>query len=218
MAENENTPQPVSLDAAMFAVADAGQGASASAKPAPKKAIKRNWIAAGIVAAVVVVAGAGLWAWHETPSFCGSLCHSPMDAYVDTYYSEDPGMLASAHAAADETCLSCHEPKLTEQVGEAMKWIADDYPMTADGTMLVTGVDLASEEFCATSGCHSMTDVVAQTWGFEENDAKYNPHSSHQDLALTCGDCHKAHETSVLVCNECHSLNMPEGWEAPNAA
>ena len=78
--------------------------------------------------------------------------------------------------------------------------------------------NMASEEFCAKSGCHDMDDVVDSTWGFEGNDEKFNPHSSHQDLALECGDCHKAHEKSVLMCNQCHKLNMPEGWEAPNAA
>ena len=42
---------------------------------------------------------------------------------------------------------------ITEQVGEVMKWTSDDYPMTADGTKLADGADMASEEFCAKSGC-----------------------------------------------------------------
>lgn len=213
MAEDEKSPKSDAL-AGEAALSDS---AAAPTAAAPRRTLKRSWVTAGVIALVAVVAGAGFWVWHETPSFCNSVCHSPMDAYVDTYYSDDPGMLVTAHADAGETCLSCHEPVLTEQVGEAVKWLADDYPLTADGTMLATGADFASEEFCAESGCHDMADVVAQTWGFEENDEKYNPHSSHQDLALSCGDCHKAHETSVLVCNQCHSLNMPEGWEAPNA-
>ena len=48
---------------------------------------------------------------------------------------------------------------ITEQVGEVMKWTSDDYPMTADGTKLADGADMASEEFCAKSGCHDMDDV-----------------------------------------------------------
>ena len=63
-----------------------------------------------------------------------------------------------------------------------MKWTSDDYPMTADGTKLADGADMASEEFCAKSGCHDMDDVVASTWGFEGNGEQFNPHSSHQDL------------------------------------
>ena len=174
MAEDEKISQP-------------GEDAQA---PSPKRKAKRGWIIGGVVAAVIVVAGAGFWVWHETPSFCNAICHSPMDSYVDTYYSGDQGMLVTS----------------------------DDYPMTADGTKLADGADMASEEFCAKSGCHDMDDVVASTWGFEGNGEQFNPHSSHQDLALECGDCHKAHEKSVLMCNQCHKLNMPEGWEAPNAA
>lgn len=147
MAEDEKFSQP-------------GEGAQA---PSPKRKAKRGWIIGGVVAAVIVVAGAGFWVWHETPSFCNAICHSPMDSYVETYYSGDQGMLVTAHAEAGNNCLSCHEPVITEQVGEVMKWVADDYPMTADGAKLADGADMASEEFCAKSGCHDMDDVVAST-------------------------------------------------------
>ena len=90
--------------------------ASQPGAPAPKRKAKRGWIVGGVIAAVIVVAGAGFWVWHETPSFCNSICHSPMDAYVDTYYSGDKGMLVTAHAEAGNNCLSCHEPIITEQV------------------------------------------------------------------------------------------------------
>ena len=118
MAEDEKFSRP-------------GEGAQA---PSPKRKAKRGWIIGGVVAVVIVVAGAGFWVWHETPSFCNAICHSPMDSYVDTYYSGDQGMLVTAHAEAGNNCLSCHEPVITEQVGEVMKWTSDDYPMTADGT------------------------------------------------------------------------------------
>ena len=120
MAEDEKFSQP-------------GEDAQA---PSPKRKAKRGWIIGGVVAAVIVVAGAGFWVWHETPSFCNAI-------YVDTYYSGDQGMLVTAHAEAGNNCLSCHEPVITEQVGEAMKWVADDYPMTADGTKLADGADMA---------------------------------------------------------------------------
>ena len=195
-----------------------------AAKPAPKKGMTRGRIVTAVVVAVIIVAGCGMFAWHNSPSFCGTVCHTPMSKYVADFEAGlvDGGstaMLAAYHGAdADMNCLSCHEPVITEQVGEVMKWTSDDYPMTADGTKLADGADMASEEFCAKSGCHDMDDVVASTWGFEGNGEQFNPHSSHQDLALECGDCHKAHEKSVLMCNQCHKLNMPEGWEAPNAA
>lgn len=188
---------------------------SAEAEPAKKVARKNKWIVVGVVAAVLVLAGAGFWVWHEQPSFCNAICHSPMDKYVESYYEGDAGKMVTAHADAGETCLSCHEAKLTTQVSEVMAWVSDSYPMGEDG-MLATGKEFATEEFCTNGGCHNMNDVVNATWGFAGNDEKYNPHSSHQDNNLECGDCHKVHETSTLYCAKCHDLNLPEGWEATN--
>lgn len=187
------------------------QKAAGDQQPSAKRPAKKKWIVLGVVVAVIVVAGAGFWAWHNTPGFCNSICHSPMDAYVESYSSGDPGKLVTAHAEAGDSCLDCHEAELTTQVSEVMAWVADSYPM--DGDMLASGKEFASEEFCARPECHNMDEVTAETWGFEGNDAKYNPHSSHQDYALECGDCHKVHEKSTLVCNDCHDLNVPEGWE-----
>ena len=205
-------------------------GAPAAAAPAPgsasgtapKKPRRRGWIVAGVVAAVIVVAGAGFWVWHEQPSFCNAICHSPMDYYVETYDDGNPQLGVTAHAKAGEACLDCHTAELTTQVAEVCAWVSDTYPMTEDGTMLATGKQFASEEFCARPECHhaagtSFDEITANLWGFADNDEKYNPHASHQDMALECGDCHKIHENQVLVCNECHDLTLPEGWEAPNA-
>ena len=180
--------------------------------PTAKK--KRNkWLIPGVIVAVIAVLAVGFTVWHNTPGFCNAICHSPMDPYVASYSSGDEGMLVTAHAKENVNCLACHEAKLTEQISEAMAWVADDFATDENG-MLVPRVDFASEEFCARSGCHNMNEVVANTKGFLGNDEKFNPHSSHQDLALQCGDCHKVHEQSVLVCNECHALTAPEGWEA----
>lgn len=129
--------------------AAAAGSATAAGGPAPKKRPKRGWIVAGVVAAVIVVAGAGFWVWHEQPSFCNAICHSPMDYYVETYDSGDPQLGVTAHAKAGESCLDCHTAELTTQISEAMAWVSDNYPMTEDGTMLATGKQFASEEFCA---------------------------------------------------------------------
>ena len=121
---------------------------------------------AGTVAVVLVLAGAGFWVWHEQPSFCNAICHSPMDNYVESYTSGDAGMLVTQHAEAGKNCLDCHNPVITEQLTEVCTWVADDYPMTDDG-MLNTGKEIATEEFCTNDGCHNMSDVVNATWGFE---------------------------------------------------
>ena len=52
-------------------------------KPSGKRRGRRWPIVVGVIAAVVVAAGAGFWVWHEQPSFCNAVCHDPMDAYVD---------------------------------------------------------------------------------------------------------------------------------------
>ena len=67
-----------------------GQGIAGDA-PSPKRPVQKKWIVLGVVVAVIVVAGAGFWAWHNTPGFCNAFCHSPMDAYVETLRLERSG-------------------------------------------------------------------------------------------------------------------------------
>lgn len=217
MVDKENGADAPGANPTEPAASESGDAAAGRTPDMPQpKRTKRGWIVAGVIVAVVLVAGIGAWVWHEQPSFCNAICHSPMDKYVETYGEGDPGKLVTQHAAAGDTCLSCHEAEFTTQVSEAMAWVSDSYPLDEATGMLATGKEFATEEFCARSGCHSMDEVVTSTWGFEGNDEKYNPHSSHQDYALECSDCHKVHEKSTLVCNECHALTAPEGWEAPN--
>ena len=58
------------------------KAAEQTAKPAPKKAMTRGRIVAAVVVAVVILAGCGMFAWHNSPSFCGTVCHTPMSKYV----------------------------------------------------------------------------------------------------------------------------------------
>lgn len=46
-----------------------------------------------VVAAVAVAAVGGFAVWHNQPSFCNSICHTPMNAYVESYYNTDGTML-----------------------------------------------------------------------------------------------------------------------------
>ena len=78
-----------------------------TAEPAAQKKKKKWPIVVGVVVAVLVVAGAGFWVWHEQPSFCNAICHSPMDKYVETYGAGDPGM---SPARPPLTCGATRSP------------------------------------------------------------------------------------------------------------
>ena len=178
---------------------------------------KRRWpIVVGVVAVVLVCAGIGFNAWHNQPSFCNAICHTPMDYYVDGYYAgaeSGHASLAAAHEAAGVTCLQCHEATLEAQVNEGTAWISGAYSVNADGSLqpqLIT----ADKRQCTGAGCHEWQDVVAATenWGGQ---AGVNPHVSHQGEAIDCSNCHSVHGQSVMSCNTCHSWEVPEGWSSP---
>lgn len=208
-------------------------------KPSDKR--RKRGIVIGVVAAVVIVAGAGFWVWHEQPSFCNAICHTPMDAYLDTYeqplgqagvdkwgleVDDTSGMMAVTHRAAGLSCLKCHEPQLAEQISEGINWVGGNYEVVtnAAGQKVPTERTLAdlteargipSEQFCLNSGCHVNDDGSAMT--VDDLRAKteghgYNPHAWHNG-DMECGDCHKAHATSVNQCTECHAeAEVPAGW------
>lgn len=210
--------------------------------PAEKKRKKKWPIVLGTVVAVIAVAVVGFLVWHEQPSFCNAICHMPMDPYLPTYeatpgeastdkwgneVADASGMLAAVHRVAGEeagskiTCMSCHVPTLSEQIGEGISWISGDYEVLANDTWggvlqerdletLVTARGLDSgDEFCLNPDCHDFTrsDLIQLT-------SKYtrNPHVA-QHSTLTCDSCHKAHRASVNACSQCHSdAPIPDGW------
>ncbi|WP_288284944.1 hypothetical protein [uncultured Senegalimassilia sp.] len=109
--------------------------ASVAAKPAAKRP-RRGAIVGGVIAAVVVVAGISAFMWHEQPSFCNAICHTPMDGYLETYEAEPgqaatdkwgnqvadaSGMLSAVHRTNDSsaTCLSCPSPSSASRSAKA---------------------------------------------------------------------------------------------------
>ena len=206
---------------------------------------KRLGITLGCIAAVLVVAGAGFMVWHEQPSFCNAICHTPMDGYLETYEAEPgqaatdkwgnqvadaSGMLSAVHRTNDSnaTCLSCHQPVISEQVSEGLSWSSGSYTLMAtDGnpageltergtSQLTEARGVAGDEFCLNKDCHNLTreDLTALTEVESDNPAVIirNPHS-WQHGQQACSDCHKAHRASVLTCTQCHAdMELPEGW------
>ncbi len=195
--------------------------------PAPKKK-NRKAVIAGIVVAAVAVIGLGFNAWHETPEFCVSICHTPMaDTYLETLYANpyEPAvdkwgnevakadsMLASKHGAMGKKCMDCHVPALEEQVTEGIEWMQGNYynPLSErDLARLVFYRGVGETEFCLNSGCHNITKtgLTEETKSFARN-----PHSWHHN-EYTCSDCHKGHRASIMVCSQCHEdAEVPDGW------
>jgi hypothetical protein len=152
---------------------------------------------------VLVALVAGGLIWHEKPSFCNAICHSPMDRYVKGYYSGDAKLLITKHAKSAE-CLDCHKPTLSQQLSEAAKWITKNYSDPLEKRKLAT------RAFCLTEGCHVADEVASKTENYGGSEG-VNPHASHQG-DLDCYHCHSMHGTSTLFCNKCHSMDLPDGW------
>ena len=118
------------------------QVAAESAVKAKAKAKKKWPVVLGVVAAVLLLAGIGMFVWHEQPSFCGAICHDTMDAYLEGYNQEDNAvgvdkygndvanthsMLAVSHKSQNVACLGCHVPSVSQQIGEGMMTISGSY-------------------------------------------------------------------------------------------
>lgn len=195
---------------------------------APKKKGKKWPIVVGVVAVVLIAAGAGFWVWHEQPSFCNAICHTPMDPYLPTYEAE-PGqaavdkwgnevadassMMAAKHRADQgTTCMGCHIPSIGEQMSEGLNWVSGNYvnPLEErDLEQLVEARGVESDEFCLNESCHNLTREDLQK---ATADMEFNPHVA-QHGEIECSECHKAHRASVMYCTQCHSeAEVPEGW------
>ncbi len=208
----------------------------AAAQPAKKK--NRKPLTIGVIVAVLVVACAGLWVWHEQPSFCAAICHIPMDPYLETYeeeagvegvdkwnnaVSDTNAMLAVTHRVEGETCMACHVPTLSEQVSELTHWISGDYVFPlyeADLDKLTEASGMDADEFCLKSGCHVTGDGTELTTRAQlveaTADLAFNPHVAQHGERL-CSDCHKGHRASVMVCADCHNeAELPSGWITPD--
>lgn len=201
----------------------------------PSKKIKKRRITVGVLALVLVVAGAGFWVWHEQPSFCGAICHTPMDPYLANYDAE-PGqasfdkygntvddanaMMAIAHKDENVACLNCHEPTIAEQLSEGAHWVSGDYeyPLNERSLSDLTEARGATaDEFCLNESCHHVSSNGTEITSREDLTAitshlARNPHEAHH-LEEDCGTCHKGHRASVNYCSRCHDdTELPSGW------
>ena len=227
--------------AGVDAACAADAAGTAGATPSLKRGRRKVTAVVATVAVVLVAAGAGFMVWHDSPSFCNAICHTPMDGYLTTYEST-PGeaatdkwgnqvadassMLAPVHAQEDITCVGCHVPQMSEQVTEGFGWLTGSYSVvqTVDERFvpeekslsdLTAARGIASEAFCLNSGCHVNDDGSTMTRDDLVEKTSYmkrNPHvQEHGEVA--CSECHKAHRASTVYCSKCHSdATIPDGW------
>lgn len=176
----------------------------------------RRWmVIGGVAVAVLALLGVGFSVWHKQPSFCGTVCHTPMTAYVDTYESDDEALLITGHSK-NMVCIDCHEGTIDQQVQEGMTWVAGDYTVGDDGR-IVTDVTLGTAEFC--EECHDDYEEIVEAtadWPGAAGEAEINPHVSHFGK-IDCGYCHSMHGASTMYCNNCHIFELPVGWEDPES-
>lgn len=143
---------------------------------------KKTKVAVGVIVLVLAVGGIGFYQWHETPGFCGAICHDPMDMYLVNYTdgqydaygnemqseAESMAMMAYMHKEVnDQVCLQCHVAAMEEQITEGLLWVTHGYENAgtnqlgytymydATGDQLVKYRSVSADQFCLAEGCHT---------------------------------------------------------------
>jgi hypothetical protein len=200
--------------------------------PKPKKKHSKPLII-GILVVVVVAIGAGMMVWHESPTFCSTMCHIE-GTYVDNYMQEQGvvgrdkydnmvtntnAMMAVLHRTTKATakpeivCVDCHIPNFMELAHDGVNYVMGNYPLPRDersGSRLMSWDKKAGESLCANENCHVYLlgdDGLLDYDKLEKSTQSlaFNPHEQHhENLTLECTDCHKGHRASTVVCTGCH--------------
>ncbi|MCL1798092.1 MAG: cytochrome c3 family protein [Eggerthellaceae bacterium] len=191
----------------------------------PKKKKKKLPLVLGVLFAVFILAGAGFWFWHEQPSFCSAICHTPMDPYGKTfeYSSGQPGidkwgnevsnagaMLSVAHKEKDVDCLACHVPSIGEQITEGLHWVAGSYEKPLyerDLENLVEARGIEPEQFCLNDSCHHVSSAGADIKSREDlskamADELRNPHR-----IVTEQEKKEQPQHEEQACSTCHKAH-----------
>ena len=227
----------------------------ASGKPEsvePKQRLKKNgkprmargkfWGIVGVIVVVFAVAGAGMYKWHEQPSFCSTMCHIEAD-YVANYSQEQGvagtdkygqpvsntnAMMAVLHrqnkttAKSEILCVDCHVPNYVELAHDGVNFVSGNYYMPRDERSLSKMMSWDGKEgsqFCVNENCHSY--LLGQDgkldYGKLESATQqmdFNPHAQHhENMQMECTTCHKGHRASIFACTGCHEgITLPDGW------
>lgn len=200
--------------------------------PAPKKSKKKLAIV-GVIVVVLVAVGAGMMVWHESPSFCSTMCHVE-GTYVDNYMQNQAvagkdkygnevtntnAMMAVMHrntkatAKSEILCVDCHVPNIAELAHDGMNFVSGNYSIPREertAARLMKWDGKQGESFCANERCHVY--LLGDDGNLDRNKLEastksraFNPHEQHhENLSLDCTACHKGHRASTIVCTGCH--------------
>ena len=202
-------------------------------EPAPKKKRNKKLAIAGVIVVVLVAVGAGMMVWHESPSFCSTLCHIE-GTYVDNYMQEQGtagvdkygnevsntnAMMAVLHRSTKATakpelvCVDCHVPNFVELAHDGVNYVTGNYPLPRDertAARLMSWDNKPGESFCANERCHVYLlgndgNLSYAKLADSTKNREFNPHEQHHaNLTLDCTACHKGHRASTVVCTGCH--------------
>lgn len=159
---------------------------------------KRRRIVVCVIVAVIVVAGIGGWSWHNTPNFCGTLCHDTMNEHLANYEGTDASGgagQAHVHQASGVGCLDCHKADIETQLSELNTQITAN-----PGNVGLSSRYYVDNQTCL--DCHggSYEELQKQT----ESLGDYNPHNNPHNQ-MNCNECHKGHSAQINTCGECHA-------------
>ena len=162
-----------------------------------KKSLGRKGLITCIVLVFVAAIGIGGYVWHNTPGFCGTMCHSTMGEHLDNFKGNDASGgagLASVHAAENLGCLDCHEAELAVQFAELRSQLSGDH----DDIALASRYYIDNEKCLS---CHEGTydQLMVKTQDLGD----YNPHDPIHGQ-INCNECHKGHAAQVDTCGQCH--------------
>ncbi len=150
--------------------------------------LKKMLLIAALLA-VVIGAGGGIYMLQasDDPAFCSN-CHI-MESYYESW--NDSNLLANKHAESEDKleCHDCHEPNLSTQIDEGVKYVTGNYQDPLEKREF-------SKESCLE--CHDLESIKAAT-DFEDS----NPHDSHNG-EQECNVCHNMHQQSRVMCADCH--------------
>jgi hypothetical protein len=235
MSEEDNRALEAQEEAEVMAAEEVAEAEGQPKGKKPKKKIskRKKLTIVAVIVVVLVAAGGGMLVWHESPSFCSTLCHIE-GTYVDNYMQEQnaPGtdkygnevsnsnaMLAVLHretkatAKSEIVCVDCHTPNIAELAHDGMNYVTANYPLPRNERTL-SGLqswdEKTGESFCANSGCHVYLLGDNGELDYDKLEAStagraFNPHEQHHAaLKLECSSCHKGHRASTVVCTGCH--------------